>query len=88
MKINENFLLSEVAGNAVVMPVGEAADRLNGMLKLNDTGAFLFRTLQAGTTEAGLTDALCTAYEVDRDTAARDVAAFLHILRTAGILDE
>ncbi len=88
MKINENFLLSEVAGNAVVMPVGDAADRLGGMLKLNETGAFLFRTLQGGTTEEGLTDALCTAYEVDRDTAARDVAAFLRILRTANILDE
>ena len=88
MKINENFILSEVAGNAVVMPVGEAADRLNGMLKLNETGAFLFRTLMQETTEEGLVDALCTTYEIDRETAARDTAAFLRVLRAASALDE
>ena len=37
MKINENFLLREVAGNAVVVPVGDAADRFSGMIKLNES---------------------------------------------------
>ena len=40
MKIHDGFLLREVAGNYIVMPVGAAAERLNGMIKLNETSAF------------------------------------------------
>ena len=88
MKIHEGFLLREVAGNPIIMPVGAAAERLNGMIKLNATSAFLFRALEKGCDEEGLVSALLAEYEVDADTARRDVSAFLEILRHAGVLDE
>ncbi len=86
MKINENFLLREVAGTPIVMPVGEAAEKLNGMIKLNETGIFLWKKLEVGTTEEELLDALCAEYAVDRATAAGDIARFVSTLRAAGIL--
>lgn len=88
MKIHEGFLLREVAGNYIVMPVGAAAERLNGMIKLNETSAFLFRALEKGTDEAALVAALLATYDVDADTARRDVAAFLDTMRAARVLDE
>ena len=42
MKVKEDFLLREVAGCYVVVPVGKATVDFNGMLNLNDTGAFLW----------------------------------------------
>jgi hypothetical protein len=88
MKIHEGFMLREVAGNYIVMPVGDAANRLNGMIKLNGTSAFLFRALEKGTDEESLVAALLAEYDVDADTARRDVAAFLDAMRAARALDE
>ena len=88
MKINENFLLREVAGRAVVVPVGDAADRFSGMIKLNETAAFIWHTLETDCEIADVVDALCKEYGVDKETAERDVLALIGTLRKAGILDE
>lgn len=40
IKIKEGFLLRKVAGDHVVVPVGEAGKVFHGMIRLNDTGAF------------------------------------------------
>ena len=87
MKINENFLLREVAGNAVVVPVGDAADRFSGMIKLNETAAFIWRALEKDCEVADAVDALCAEYGVDKETAERDVLSLIDTLRQAGILD-
>ena len=88
MKIYEGFLLREVAGNYIVMPVGDAAQRLNGMIKLNETSAFLFRVLEKGADEEALVAALLSEYDVEEATARRDVRAFLDTLRAAKVLCE
>ncbi len=88
MKINENFLLREVAGNKVVMPVGEAADAFSGMIKLNGTGAYLFEKIQGGITEEELISAMLADYEVDEATARQDIARFVDTLRKMNILEE
>ena len=88
MKIYEGFLLREVAGNYIVMPVGDAAQRLNGMIKLNETSAFLFRVLEKGADEEALVAALLSEYDVEEVIARRDVRAFLDTLRAAKVLCE
>ena len=57
MKIKDGFLLRQVAGQTVVLPVGGDLD-LNMMITLNDTGAFLWEKLQAEIDEDGLVAAL------------------------------
>ena len=88
MKINENFLLRDVAGNKVVMPIGEAADRIHGMIKLNGTGAFLFERLQKGTDEATLLADMCRAYDVTEEQATADISRFITTLRQIGIIED
>lgn len=88
MKINENFLLRDVAGNKVVMPIGEAADRIHGMIKLNGTGAFLFEHLLEETDEDALLAAMIKAYDVSEETALADIRRFVATLRQVGILEE
>ena len=88
MKINENFLLREVAGNTIVVPVGDAAERFSGMIKINETAAFIWRALENETDEASVVDAMCAEYDIDRETAVADVARFITTLRAAGILED
>ena len=88
MKQNPNFLLRQVAGSAVVVPVGPAAKRFPGMMRLNESGQFLWELLQNNKTEQELVDAMMVRYEVGFQQATQDVAAFLTRLRSVGALDE
>ncbi|MCR5430066.1 MAG: PqqD family protein [Eubacterium sp.] len=77
MKIKEGFILRNVAGSFVVVPVGEATLDFNGMMNLNETGAFLFEKMIEGITREDLIKALTDEYDVDEETAAKDVDAFI-----------
>ena len=87
MKIKEGYLLREVAGNHVVVPVGPVALDFSGMLTLNETGAFLWRQLAEDRTGEELLAALLDEYEADAVTAGKDLAAFLDKLKEADLLD-
>ena len=88
MKLNKNFVLREIAGNHVILPWGAATVDLNGMLKINSTGAFLWNTLEKGSDIEGLVDALVTEYEIDRELANSDVRAFVERLKEFGCIEE
>ncbi|MBQ9742845.1 MAG: PqqD family protein [Ruminococcus sp.] len=86
MKIKENFMLRKVADCFVVVPVGAAVSEFNGMINLNDVGAFLWQLLENDTTEEDVVKALLEQYDVDEATAAADVAKFISELRNADLL--
>ena len=48
MKIKEGFILRKVGIQYVVAATGKASESFNGMMRLNESGAFAFRLLQAG----------------------------------------
>ena len=84
MKIKNNFLLRQVADTWVVMPIGQEMLDFNGMLTLNETGAFLWQKLQEGADLDGLVAALTGEYDVSAEIARADVQAFLDKLVKAG----
>ena len=44
MKINGSFVRRDIAGDIVIVPVGETALQHNGMITTNKTGAALWGT--------------------------------------------
>ena len=86
MKGNKDFLLREVADSLVLVPVGDAARRFPGMIRLNETGRLLWELLQQEQTPESLTEALLSRFEVSREQAAADVNAFLERLRPTGAI--
>lgn len=86
MKLKHEFVLREVAGETLLVPVGTTTLSLNGMLVLNGCGRFLWERIPTVETEDELAEALLEEYEVDRETAVRDVQEFLDNLRKLGIL--
>lgn len=85
MKIKEGFILRQVVGQTVALPM-DAELNLNMMITLNETGAFLWEHLQAETDEDGLVAALLGEYEVDEATARASVRKFVETLATNGFL--
>lgn len=81
---SDTFLLRNVAGSWVVVPVGDAAIQFAGMLTLNETGRVLWELLEQAQTTQSLAQALVQRYEVTLDQATADVEAFLEPLLKVG----
>ena len=78
MKIKENYVLQELVDEYIVVPVGEEADYLHGVIRLNETGAFLWKKLSENEqTEEDLIKAIGEKYAVCADTAREDINAFI-----------
>ena len=86
MKRNEDFLLRDVAGALVIVPVGAAVTAFPGMITLNATAAFLWELLETEQTIDTLTAALIDRYDVEESQAREDVVAFVERLKPTGAL--
>ena len=84
MKLKKDYVLRQVADTWVVLPLGQGTVSFNGMLKLNESGAFLWKALETGADAEGLVQALTGEYTVSQDQARADVAEFLEKLVQAG----
>lgn len=87
MKIKNDFIIKEIAGSTVVIPVGNRVADFNGMLKLNETGVFLFNLLKDDITVEALVNNLVNEYDVSNDKANEDVITFVNKLKEADIIE-
>ncbi|PKL00662.1 MAG: PqqD family protein [Tenericutes bacterium HGW-Tenericutes-1] len=78
MRLKEGYLLRKIAGQHVVVPVGEAALNLNGVITLNESGCYLWELLQNDISEEELLDKMLSRYNVSKETAALDIKAFIN----------
>lgn len=87
MRIKKDFTIQKVGGSWIAVAVGETSKTFHGMVRLNETGAFLWKKMtEADRTVDELVDALLAEYEVDRETATRDVENLVNQFRESGIL--
>lgn len=87
MKIKSGFILRKIASSWMVVPVGERAEELNGMISLNETAAFLWQFLQEEHTKEEAVAAMVAEFEVDERQAAEDIDAMIANMEAAGLLD-
>ncbi len=87
MKIKEGFILRKVASSYAVVATGKRVKEFNGVITLNETGAFLWNKLVGGATEEDLVTALLNEYEVDKSVAETDVKKFTEKLLGANIAE-
>lgn len=88
MRISDQFILRQIAGEYIIIPTGQTTLKFNGMITVNEQGAFLWEALKEEITEDALVDAVLAEYDTDRQTARADVAEFLEVLRQKRILNE
>jgi len=87
IKLKDNFKLTDIAGDAMLIPVGEDTYAFGGYVALNETAAFLIRQMSESIDEQELTARLLDAYEVDEQTAAESVAETVQKLRELGVVE-
>ncbi len=88
MKTHPDFILREIAGESVLVPCGEAARHINGMINLNSTAAFIWKNLGEVKDLDELTAKLMDRFEVSEEEARRDVQGLVQELIRLGMVKE
>ena len=87
MQINPDFTIQQVGASYIAVPVGKTSMSFHGMIRLNETGAFLWKLMtEKDCTEEMLVDALLAEYDVEREIASRDVHVIVEQLAKSGVL--
>lgn len=87
MKLNPSFLTHTVKGEHYVISTNES--KFKGIIKNNETSAFIVECLKSDTTENAIVDKLMSEYKgVKRAIVERDVANIIDKLRKIGAIEE
>lgn len=88
MKISQDLFVTQIGGEYMAVPVGEAAERLHSVIRLNASAAFIIDCLRTETTEAEIVEKMLARYEAERGEIASGVEETLRQMREIGMLEE
>lgn len=88
MKVKNDFISRTIADEHLLIPTGEAALRVKGLISLSESGAFLYQALRNDCTRNELVSALTAEYDVPASVAEADIDAFLEQIRQLDMLAE
>lgn len=88
MRRNTNFILREIAGENILVATGKAAEVFNGMITLNEVESFIWNNIDECNTVDKLISSILDEFEIDEETARKDVESFTNELIEMGIVVE
>ena len=88
MRAKQGFTVVDIAGDYMVMPTGSNMATFGGTVALNKVSAFLFNAMQTDISQEDLLERMLNQYDIDRETAARDLAEILETFRKLGLLED
>ena len=88
MKLKQGFITQDYRGEQLMVQVGRGRNAFHGLVRSNETAAFIVNCLKRETSEAELLRALTETYEVDEQRAAAGLRNILEKLRGIGALEE
>ncbi len=88
MKIKSGFAKRKIADSNIVVPVGKATNDFNGMITLNESGSFFWDCLTSDTSVDEVVKKVTSEYDIDENTARKDIENFVDMLRNNNLLEE
>ena len=88
MPIKDNFLLKEIAGDYVIIPISNQNLDTTKIFNINETGAFIFKALKDNKTPLEIKDLMKKEYEATDRELLNDINEFINLLKKKGIYYE
>ena len=85
MKFKKKIMLRQVAGQNLLIPIGEAVNSVHGIYLLSETAAVIYKALVDGD-ENDAVNAILDEYDVSADVALTDVREFIGTMREQGLV--
>lgn len=87
MRIKDDFMLRSINEDWIIIPMGERLSEFNGMMKLNESGSFIWRLLANEKSREEIITALLEEYDINEETAAKEYDTFFQTLLDANIME-
>ena len=88
MKLKYKFVIHNIGGSPTAVTVGDDHARFSGMIKLNETGEFIFRSLMQGSSSDEIAAKISENYNITKEQALADTKKYIGSLTDAGLLEE
>ena len=86
MKLRCSFELVEMGDECILVPVGDGATEIHGVVKMNQEGREIIELLKNTTSEEAIINILANKYENGRAELERYVHKAIQELKDAGLL--
>mgnify|MGYP004543972871 CR=1 FL=1 len=86
MKLKKEFILREIAGEYILVPTGETTLNFNGLITVNELGAFIWNNIEKVNSEEDILKLILDEYEVEENIAREDLNEFLNKLKATEII--
>lgn len=80
----KNVIISEANGEYVAVNVG---GEFNGMIKMNETAAFIAKQMKNDISKEDLIKILCSEYEISEDEAEKSIEIVVKQLDSVGFIE-
>ena len=87
MKLKNGFKAVSIGEDRFILEVGGSAVDLRSAMLINPAAELLFTALYEERDEKELVNLLLSSYDIDEETANRDVSAFISKLKERDMLD-
>ena len=88
MKLKSAFETVDMGDELIAVPIGEGADKVGGVIKLNKSGKQILDLLAKGLNENEVVEYLSMHYDNDYETLMLYVKKMIKVLNDAGLLAE
>ena len=86
MKFNGSFILKKIGETFYAVPLGRISSEIKGMIKLNDTAAFIWQKIEDGAQENEIVSSVSEKFNTEKEIAQKDFDEFILALKEAKIL--
>ena len=66
MKFKKEFMLREIVGETILIPMGDSNNHFNGIITINELGKFIWENLESSKDEEELLHKILEEYEVEK----------------------
>ena len=88
MKLHDGFITYTSGSEQIMVAAGSASAVFRGMVRSNDTAAYIIDSLKVEISREELLEKLVARYDAPREIIGRDLDMILLNLRKIGALDE
>ena len=87
MKIKSGFMLRQIAGSWIVVPLGARVVEFNGLISLSETSAIIWEMIEASASREEIIHRIISEYDIDRETVEKDYDAFINEAVEKGLIE-
>ena len=87
IKAKKEYVLRVIAGENVLVPVGQGIADFSGIIYINETAAFLWKQLQNGVTQEQIEQSMIDKFNISSQRAQEDVLNFLKTVTIHNMLE-